>query len=431
MKHPCVDNVLDPLIGPGWKGWPHDAPALRRSAVSAMGWKLLADDLPLPLAVIRREALHGNLRWMQGFAREHGVDLAPHGKTTMSPQLFAAQLDAGAWGITLANVTQLRVAMQGGARRCLIANQVLAQADLDALAALLHEHPDGRALFLVDSLAQAELIEGWHLARSAPPAPFEVLLEVGLDGGRTGCRSQAQALALAQRLHASPAFRLAGIECYEGLWATGRNDDDARLVQGLMQRVDALAQAIDAQGLFECDDILLSAGGSSIFDLVAPWLKGAMSRPVRGVLRSGCYVTHDHGNYQRYMKAMDTRLACGHGLQAALEVWALVQSCPEPGLAILGAGKRDLSYDIEMPIPARWCPRGQRTVLPAPPGWKVSALNDQHAYLRFAPDSVTAPAVGDRVGLGISHPCTTFDKWRWMALVDEDGTVVDAIVTHF
>jgi D-serine dehydratase len=39
--------------------------------------------------------------------------------------------------------------------------------------------------------------------------------------------------------------------------------------------------------------------------------------------------------------------------------------------------------------------------------------------------------VGDRVCLGLSHPCTTFDKWRWMPIVDEELNVVDAIVTWF
>jgi len=258
-----------------------------------------------------------------------------------------------------------------------------------------------------------------------------VLLEVGLDGGRTGVRGHEQALALARRLRASPAVVLSGIECYEGLWALGKSEEDRALVQGLLQRVQAVARQCDDEGLFEADEVLLSAGGSSIFDLVAPLLRCALSRPVRGVLRSGCYATHDHGSYKRYMAAMDTRLGCGHGLQAALEVWARVQSCPEPGLALLTAGKRDCSYDIEMPIPAWWCARGESTPVPAPAAWKVSAMNDQHAYLRFAADAAAAPKVGDLVGLGISHPCTTFDKWRWMALVDDRYDVVDALVTCF
>jgi D-serine dehydratase len=424
-------DFLDPLIGgPGTKGFPHDAAPLRRSAIAAQGWNVLRGDLPLPLAVVRRGALTGNLRWMQQFAREQGVDLAPHGKTPMSPQIFAAQLEAGAWGITFANVVQARLGVLAGVQRCLIANQVLAEADLQAIAALRREHAGVRLPFLVDSLEQAELIQAWHAAQPVAPPPFEVLLELGLDGGRSGVRDLAQAMVLARRLHDSPAFALAGIECYEGLWAQGRSDADRALVEGLLQRVQALARQCDQQGLFDADEVLLSAGGSSIFDLVAPWLGLRLSRPVRGVLRSGCYVTHDHGSYKRYMTVMNERLRCAHGLQAALEVWARVQSCPEPGLALLSAGKRDCSYDIEMPIPAWWCLRGDAMPVAAPADWKISAMNDQHAYLRFAADA-PAPRVGDLVGLGISHPCTTFDKWRWMALVDDRYDVVDALTTYF
>jgi D-serine dehydratase len=425
-----TEDFLDPLIGgPGTKGYPHGAEPMRRSQIAARRWNVLRGDLPLPLAVIQHDALAGNLRWMQQFAREQGVDLAPHGKTTMSPQLFAAQLAAGAWGITFANLTQARVGLASGVRRCLIANQLAAAVDLDALAALLATHAGARVLFLVDSAAQLRMIEAWHAARGPAAPALEVLLELGLDGGRTGCRSAEQALSLARQLRASPATRLAGIECYEGLWATGRSAEDEALVAGLLQRVADLAQACDREQLFDGDEVLVSAGGSSIFDLVAPRLKPALSKPVRGVLRSGCYVTHDHGSYQRYMAVMDTRLACGHGLQAALQVWALVQSVPEDGLAILSAGKRDCSYDIEMPIPATWHRPGAPASMPAPAEWKVSAMNDQHAYLRFGGGA--APQVGDLVGLGISHPCTTFDKWRWMAVVDERYDVVDAITTYF
>jgi D-serine dehydratase len=426
------DDLVDPPIGgAGTKGWPHDVPALRRRDLAARQWNVLRGDLPLPLAVIRRDVLAGNLRWMQGFARDRGLELAPHGKTTMSPQLFRAQLDAGAWGLTVANLVQAQVAVAAGARRVLVANQVLADVDLAAAAALRRAQPDLELCFLVDSLAQLGRIEAWHAAQPAGVPPFDVLLEIGLDGGRTGCRTHDDAIALARRLHAGGATRLVGIECYEGLWATGCGDDDRALAEGLMQRVAAVARQCDAEGLFDADDVLLSAGGSAIFDLVAPGLRLQLSRPVRGILRSGCYVTHDHGNYRRYLAAMDARLGCGHGLQAALEVWANVQSCPEPGLAILSAGKRDASYDIELPIPVRWWRDDARTLVDAPAGWTIRALNDQHAYLRFDPATGNAPRVGDRIGLGISHPCTTFDKWRWLAVVDDGYDVVDAVTTWF
>ena len=108
----------------------------------------------------------------------------------------------------------------------------------------------------------------------------------------------------------------------------------------------------------------------------------------------------------------------------------MVQSVPEPGLALLTCGRRDISYDLEMPIPVRHAPRGASRAADAPAGWTISALNDQHAYLRFDPAG-TVPQVGDRVALGISHPCTTFDKWRWLALVEDDWAVSGAISTRF
>jgi D-serine dehydratase len=152
---------------------------------------------------------------------------------------------------------------------------------------------------------------------------------------------------------------------------------------------------------------------------------------VRALLRSGCYITHDHGTYKRMTAVMNSRLACAHGLHAALEVWTLVQSVPEPGLAILTAGKRDVSHDVQMPLPVRLCRRGDSVPIEAPGDWQVSAMNDQHAYLRFTAGAAVEPRVGDLVALGVSHPCTTFDKWRWLAIVDEQWNVVDAVVTSF
>lgn len=422
-----ITELIDPLLDATHKGFPHHSPPLRRSQVGAQGWNLLAGDLPLPMAVIKREALTRNLGWMQRYAVGQGLGLAPHGKTSMSPQLFQQQLDAGAWGLTFANVTQARIGVAAGARRIVIANQVMQPADLQGLAAMQRQHAGLRVMFLLDSPAQLAQIE-----RAQAGASFDVLLELGLNGGRTGCRTHEQALTLARLAHASSAVRLAGIECYEGLAATGDDAQDAQRTSALMDRVEAIARHCDEENLFDTGDVIVTAGGSAIFDLVAPRLKPALRRPVTGLLRSGCYVTHDDGLYRRMVHAVNRRIGCSEasGLQAAIEVWAVVQSLPEPGLAILGAGKRDVSYDAGMPVPVRWCPVGSRQPQAAPADWAVTGLNDQHAYLRLG-EGASPLQVGDRVALGISHPCTTFDKWRWMAVVDEGYGVVDAITTCF
>jgi len=412
------------------KSYPLGAAPCRIGELGSKGWNLLADDMPYPLAVIRRSALAHNIAWMQDFAQRKGVALAPHGKTTMSPELFRQQLDGGAWGLTFATIFQLAVGVEAGARRAIIANQVLGAADLDGLMCLLEEHADLRVWFLVDSLAQLRMIEQW--AQRHPAAPqLDVLVEIGVPGQRTGVRTLDEALVLARAIAKSPAARLGGIECYEGGVAKCDSEHDAREVSALVHRVTEAVRACDAENLFADDTILLTAGGSAVFDLVVPLLRTqGLSRPVQGVLRSGCYVTHDHGNYKRFLQLVERREGLDESLRPALEVWSMVQSVPEPGLALLTCGRRDISYDIELPMPVKHSPRGSRELSDVPADWKISALNDQHAYLRFDPQG-SVPKVGDRVVLGISHPCTTFDKWRWVALIEDDGAVSGAISTRF
>lgn len=428
-----MTDLIDPLLHSGFKGYPRTQAPRRRSEIGAAGWNVLAGDLPLPLAVLKREALEHNLAWMQARAREWGIDLAPHGKTTMSPQLFRRQLDAGAWGMSFATVTQLAVGVAAGARRTLIANQVVSDDDLAGIQMLLRVNNGLRIVFLVDSLAQLALIEDW--ARRHPASlPFELMIEIGVDGARTGCRTHEEAVALASRCKSGKAVKLVGIECYEGQGASGESGPDTAYTTALMDRVEAVARHCAVNGLFECDEILVSAGGSALYDLVAGRLKPALGGPVRGLLRSGCYVTHDHGNYQRLQRAVDERIGCvcGESLRPAMEVWVTVQSRPEPGLAILAVGKRDISFDLSMPVAIAQAARGVRVASGVPSSWHVSALNDQHGYLRWNDaDEPVAPAVGDRIGLGISHPCTTFDKWHWMPVVEQDYRVSDAVSMNF
>ena len=423
----------DFLIGPESKSFPLAAEPCRASEIAQRGWNVLADDLPFPVAVLKRSALQHNLKWMQDYAERKGILLAPHGKTTMTPALFVAQLAAGAWGLTFATVFQTSIGVSAGARRIIIANQVVCDADLDGIDKLLTQHADLQIWFLVDSLEQLALLEDWRKRRGSARV-FDVLLEMGVAGQRTGCRTLEQAVSLAQAIQQSSVAQLGGIECYEGGVARCNSDHDAREVTDLVRRVLDVAKACDQQQLWQAgaSTVMLTAGGSAVFDLVVPLLQAqGLLLPVQGILRSGCYVTHDHGNYQRMLKNVEQREGLDASLRPALTVWAMVQSVPEPGLALLTCGRRDISYDLEMPVPLSIAPRGTRSGTAVPAGWKIAALNDQHAYLHFDPQAAEQPKVGDRIELGISHPCTTFDKWRWMPVIEDDASVSGAVHTCF
>jgi len=428
-----IDPILAETLDATAKGYPLSAPAMPISAIGAQRWSVLAGDFPLPLAVIRDSALAHNHAWMRDFTASTGVLLAPHGKTTMAPQIFAQQLAAGAWGITVANVQQLGICTRFGVRRVIMANQLLGATEIATVIRLRETHPDLEFYFLIDSLAQLAAIEA-AAAGEPMSRKLTALVELGVPGGRTGCRTFDEAMSVARAVGASRSVMLSGLECYEGLQVKGDSVSDTAMVSALMRRVQDVALACDAEKLFGGKSIILTAGGSAAFDIVARELPLRLSMSVLTILRSGCYVTHDSGFYNRMLEQVKVRSGAAWqsrpGLQPALEVWSRVQSCPEAGLAILTMGKRDASFDLDLPVARmRYRPGTDATPRQVPTSWRITAMNDQHAYLSFAADD--PPRVGDLVGCGISHPCTTFDKWRALFTVDDDYRVTGAIRTFF
>ena len=115
-------------------------------------------------------------------------------------------------------------------------------------------------------------------------------------------------------------------------------------------------------------------------------------------------------------------------LLPAIEVWGVVLSRPEPTRAVVGIGKRDASTDGLLPNVKKIRRRGS-TDIETGSGTRVVEIHDQHAFLDIDPDDPLA--VGDLVGFGISHPCTTFDKWRTIPIVDDDYRVVEIADTLF
>jgi len=421
------------ILHPGVKGLPILEP-LRQGAIGVQGWNVLHADTSFPVAVLKTSSLRHNLDWMRRFCERYQVTLAPHGKTTMSPQLFGAQLANGAWGITLATAVQVQVAYRFGVRRVLLANQLVAPADIKALLALLRSDPGFECILLADSLAGvARLAEAVATHPLAHPLP--VLVELGLAGKRAGCRTLESAITVARAIAGAPGLQLAGFEGYEGLLVTDDRAQDLAAVDAFLAQLAELVRGADDEGLFTGAEILLSAGGSAYFDLVARGFQSVsgLSRPVRAVLRSGCYLTSDHGTYEHMLGELNAREGEGDGLQAALEVWAMVQSRPEPTLAILTMGKRDVSHDADLPRPLSYHRPGPGMPHALPPGCSIFKLNDQHAYLRLPEGHPLCAelAVGDLVGCGISHPCTTFDKWPLILAVDDDYHVRGAYNTLF
>ncbi|MFC7330197.1 alanine racemase [Marinactinospora rubrisoli] len=383
-------------------------------------------DLWLPAVTLDADALRHNLDRFARWCAERGLDLAPHAKTTMSPHLWSAQLARGAWALSAATVAQARTMRSFGVGRVLIVNEVVDGGQLAWLAGALGD-PGFHPVCLVDSAEGVRLAEA---ALAGAHRPLPVLVELGVQGRRAGVRDIDRALDLARLVRDSAHLVLAGVEAFEGVFPQRRDDDSPARVRGWLDRLLDFTVRADAEGLFaEVPEVIVTAGGSGYPDLVADALSDppSLSVPLRRVVRSGCYVTHDDLFMERASPLRSSAVA--DPLRPALSCYARVLSRPEPGRALLGVGKRDVSFDIDLPVP-RALLRGERRI-PLDGGVRVAELNDHHGFLDISASAAHAPVVGDIVELGLSHPCTVFDKWPLIPVLDSGRRVVDAVRTLF
>lgn len=400
-------------------------PGAELDQVAERGWNLLREDLSLPAAVLYEDRLRHNLAWMQRFIEAYGLRLAPHGKTTMAPKLFAIQLAGGAWGITLATAHQTAVAYRHGVRRALMANQLVGKENMATVARLL-EDDEFEFYCLVDSPALVEKLGAFFGERGQR---LRVLLELGVTGGRSGVRDEAQLDAtLAALSRWSGSVALCGVEIYEGVL------EDMASIRGFLQRAVAVTRRLLDEARFAEKPPLLSGAGSAWYDVVAEEFSAAsLGHRVEIVLRPGCYLTHDIGAYRVSQARIEEQNPVAHqmhsSLRPALQVWAYVQSVPETERAIIGLGKRDAAFDAGFPVAGLRYRPGDAAPQSAPGHWKITKMMDQHAYLQIAPRDDLR--VGDMIGFDISHPCLTFDKWRTVAVVNAEYDVVDVVETFF
>ncbi len=404
-----------------------------RTVAEVLADKPRLSDLPTPLLTLSAPGLQHNVATLARWCTEHGVDLAPHGKTTMAPALWAKQLEAGAWAITLANAFQLSVARAYGVSRVMVANSVISPLQLRWIADELAADPSFEVMVWADSVRTVELLEAARSAYVAADArQLDVLVEVGGASGRTGARDVETGLAVGAAIAAAPTLRLAGVAGYEGAIARGADEAGLEHVRSYVRDLAAVHNGLQ----YDADVVpVVSAGGSAYFEQVAQVLAPLGRDGARVVLRSGAYIAHDDGYYREISPLGSAPRTDGDRLIPAMHGWVRITSQPEAGLAIFDAGKRDLPYDEGMPEPQLLRPRTAGDSVRAVEGMTVTKLNDQHGFLRFSPDGEPPLVIGDELRVGLSHPCTAFDKWGLIPVIDDpdtdDPVVVDLIRTFF
>jgi D-serine deaminase-like pyridoxal phosphate-dependent protein len=372
---------------------------------------LFTSGIQFPMMVLKESALKNNISVMAEYCRSVGAELAPHVKTTMSPQIAQMQVDAGAWALTIANFWQAEIFRNFGFKKLIIANEVL---DKNSIGEISRLNAKGKAeiIFYVDSMA------GLNIVKEATPknGKINLFIEIGTDHGRGGVRELSLVKEISEEIKKDSRLNLRGVTGFEGAVPNAaRNSEGETAVHAFCKKiVDAGEIAYE----FKSEEkFIVSAGGSAFFEIVAEELN-KFSKPKILLIRSGGYVTHDHIYYEEIYPFKNT----GKPLLPAIELWSQVLSNPESDLGVLNLGKRDVGCDIHNPIPfAKHTGKVEKF------SGTIEKLNDQHGFMR----SSDKFAVSELIGLGISHPCTTFDKWKLIPLVNDDYDVVDLIHTFF
>jgi D-serine dehydratase len=410
-----------------WRGMPLDREAVRLADFPKYGWNLLQRSLLTPTLVVKETALRHNISLMAAYCRSHGVLHAPHLKTSMSPQLAWQLIEAGGWATSVATADQIRVMREFGLRRILLANQFAAPQEVRWIAQELAKDPEFEFWCLVDSEEGVAWMSA-ALAGLPMPRPLRVLIEVGIDGGRAGCRTLADVERTARAVHESPALALAGIELYEAMAARGESvDDKIGNVDKALRFAGECFEHLRDRDLFADVELLLSAGGSLYFDRVVEIFAHYLSDPRTAVvLRGGCVVTHEVGASD----ALSPLSGRGEGegaLKQALELWSSVISMPEPGLAVLNFGKRDAPFDKGNPVAFAISRSPGHAEQLTGPMLSIRSINDHHTVINIPEDF--ALAVGDLVAFHVTHSCTAFDKWRLVPVVDDQYGIHGGLVT--
>lgn len=407
-----MDNWSSTTVIEGkFKGFPIDSYGKTLEQFLATKPNLFTANFQFPIMVLKESAVKNNIAQMMSFCNSVNAELAPHVKTTMSPQLAQMQVAAGATALTVANFWQGSIFLKYGFKNLIIANEVL---DPTAIAeiAKINKQKQAEIIFYVDSILALEIIQKF--------TPLEgeqnLFIEIGAENGRGGVRELSLVEQLAQRIKTDQRLNLIGVTGFEGAVpdaARGRRGE--RKISKFCQKIVAAAEL--AYPYKSDQPFVISAGGSAYFDIVARELN-KFEKPRRLLLRSGGYITHDHKYYEEIYPFAST----DRSFQPAIEVWGQVISKPERDFGVLNLGKRDIGNDLHNPIPIKSYD-GQVKSFSA----VIEKLNDQHGYLRGKQEF----SLAQLIGLGISHPCTTFDKWGLIPLVNDDYDLIDCMQTFF
>lgn len=292
--------------------------------LSAIGMNVR--DLDTPALLLDMSAFERNVATMAERFRTSGIGWRPHAKAFKCPAIAHLLRRAGAFGVTVAKVSEAEVMAAAGIEDILIANMIVGAAKTARLAALARS---ANVKACVDHIDQIEPMS--HAARSIGTT-IGVLIEVDLGLNRCGVASAEIAADLARRVAESPGLKLNGVMGYEGHTLMIADPDEKR--RAIVTALDRLIEARDRLVDWGLACPIVSAGGTGSYQYTADY-RGISEIQAGGGIFACLYYTK----------------SCGvKGHENSLTVLATVVGRPAADRAILDIGQKSISQHRETPV---------------------------------------------------------------------------------
>ncbi|XPG96419.1 DSD1 family PLP-dependent enzyme [Variovorax paradoxus NBRC 15149] len=363
-------------------------------------------EIDTPAAIVALPRMQRNIARMQQQADALGVRFRPHVKTSKCADVVAAQLAAGAAGIT---VSTLKEADQFFARGVTDILYAVGMAP-HRLAHALDLRQRGCALqILTDSVEGARAIADYGRAHGHA---FEVLIEIDTDGHRSGIKpGEGLLLEVGRELHEG-GMRLAGVLTHAGS-SYELHTPQALAALAEQERAGCVqaAQRLRAAGL-PCPIVSV---GSTPTALEAASLEGVTE------LRAGVYVFFD--------LVMRNVGVCRTEDIALSVLTTVIGHQADKGWAIVDAGWMAMSRDRGTGKQQRDYGYGQVCTVDGVPieGYLLSAANQEHGILSREgaadPDIAARFPAGTRLRILPNHACATGAQFPAYQALADDGTV--------
>ena len=400
---------------------------------------IIKENIQFPILSIDKLQLINNIRIMKNFAIKNNLSLAPHCKTFMSPQLINNHLKK-TWGLTISNNQQLSTIINLNVKNIIYGNLIVNEANLIQYLDIVKKYRKlTNIYYCIDSLFGLNLLMK-VVTKKKYKFKIRILIELGTKNGRCGIRNFKSFKKIVISLNNIPKnILVSGLFFYEGAIKNSSLSKVSKKIMDLLQFTFRCHEELVYQNLYKEKIKLISGGGSEYFDLVTKYFnKFNTKNDTKLILRPGSFIAYGHGYYEKKINNLKKRNIIKSisdknkiFFKPSLLLWSHVLSINDNGIAIVNFGKRDVSFDLGNPIPINVYrnKKKYRNNETKPNNLNVIKLNDQHAFLKY--NNKIKLNIGDLISFGISHPCITLDKWKYVFLINSKFDVIDVYQTFF